>query len=139
MDRLSSAIRKSFSPAAIAACLIFFLLVGLSSSALAVRVKWTKTYNGADNSSDNGNGVAVGPDGSVYVTGRTLVIGQAANIWVRKYSPKGKVKWTKTYNGADNSADQGRGVAVGPDGSIYVTGHTAVIDQETNIWVRKYR
>jgi uncharacterized delta-60 repeat protein len=113
-------------------------MVGLSSSALAVRARWTKTHNGAANLNDYGNGVAIGPDGSIYVSGYTTVTDQESNIWLRKYSPRGKKIWTKTYNGAADSDDEGHGVAVGPNGSVYVVGYTAVSGEGLNTWLRKY-
>ena len=58
-----------------------------------------KTYNGVANGCDHGNGVAVAADGSVYVTGKTDVAGQAGNLLLRKYAPNGALHWMKTYNG----------------------------------------
>jgi len=54
--------------------------------------------------------VAVGPDGSVYVTHNV-----SSGKVVRKLDSSGNEIWAKTDVGG------GRGVAVGPDGSVYVT------------------
>src|SRR3989339_797348 len=99
---------------------------------------WTRTYNGAANSTDSGIGIAVDDSGNVYVTGTEEVTGQSYNIWTRKYDSSGSEVWTKTYNGAANSADYGRGVAVDSIGNVYVTGCETVTGQSYNIWTRKY-
>jgi glucose/arabinose dehydrogenase len=59
-------------------------LLLLKYSARGVR-QWVKTYNGAANGYDFGYGVAAGPDGSVYVTGDTYVVGQSYNLLLLKY------------------------------------------------------
>src|SRR3989339_831787 len=100
---------------------------------------WTKTYNGSANASDYGNGIAVDDIGNVYVTGCETVAGQNfSNTWTRKYDSNGTEVWTRTYNGAANSADGGRGVAVDSIGNVYVTGCETVTGQSYNIWTRKY-
>ncbi|OGF45353.1 MAG: hypothetical protein A2452_02135 [Candidatus Firestonebacteria bacterium RIFOXYC2_FULL_39_67] len=100
---------------------------------------WTKTYNGSANASDYGNGIAVDDIGNVYVTGCETVAGQNfSNTWTRKYDSNGTEVWTRTYNGAANSADAGRGVAVDSIGNVYVTGCETVTGQSYNIWTRKY-
>ena len=84
---------------------------------------WMTAYSGRDHG-DLGFGVAVAADGSVYVTGRTMVPNEYENLLLQKYSPTGALLWTRTHNGAANSTDQGFGVAVAADGSVYVTGRT---------------
>lgn len=102
---------------------------------------WTKTYNGPNNAEDEGESVAVAPDGSVYVVGFTNTIGsgQSANLLLQKYSAAGALVSTKTFNGVANGDDRGLGVAVAKDGSVYVTGYTHVDGQESNMFLRKYR
>ena len=85
---------------------------------------WARTYGGAPNEDDAASGVAIGPDGSVYVTGHTPGAGQRPDLLLQKYSAAGNHLWTRTYNGVTNGADRGESVAVGRDGSVYVTGVT---------------
>jgi uncharacterized delta-60 repeat protein len=100
--------------------------------------RWTDTINGGADGNDRAYGVAVAPNGNVYLTGYTAEPGEEANIILQKYKPSGKKGWTRTYNGKDNYWDEGRSVAVAPDGSIFVAGFTWVDDEEENVWVRKY-
>jgi len=82
---------------------------------------WTKTLG--ETGSDVGQSIAVGADGAVYVSGRTNSAGAVGNDFlVARYNADGSLAWTKTLGGT--SADYGRGIAVGADGAIYVTGYT---------------
>lgn len=85
---------------------------------------WARTYGGAPNEDDGGLGVAIAPDGSVYATGHTSAQGGHPVLLLQKYSAGGDHLWTRTWNGATNGADRGESVAVGRDGSVYVTGVT---------------
>lgn len=115
------------------------LLVAASfESAHGETLRWTKTYNGVINGWDEGQGVAVAADGSVYVTGNTYVGGQQYNLLLQKYSSAGALLWKKTYNGAASGEDVGYDVAVATDGGIYVTGYTYVAGQEGNLLLLKY-
>ena len=121
---------------------------GLSATDIWVRkyspkgkVKWTDSYGTTYGYSwEYGNGVAVAPDGSIYAVGATLVENEGRNVWLRKYGPKGKVKWTKTYNRSMDggaSQDDGYGVAVAPNGRIYVVGTSSTTAQGYDLWLIK--
>ena len=99
---------------------------------------WTRTYNGAANAVDYGQGIAVDGSGNVYVTGFETVFGERKNIWVRKYDTDGEEVWTRTYNGLANDFDAGNGITVDGSGNVYVTGYETVTEEGMNIWVRKY-
>ncbi|NHJ87226.1 MAG: hypothetical protein FK734_17310 [Asgard group archaeon] len=85
-------------------------------------------------------GIAVASDGSCYVTGATKsddfptlnayndTIG-ALDVYVTKFSADGELLWS-TYLGGDLN-DGGNSIAVGKDGSCYVTGWTHSIDFPT--------
>ncbi|MBV8857913.1 MAG: VCBS repeat-containing protein [Acidobacteria bacterium] len=98
------------------------------------------TYLGGA-SGDQGAGVAVGADGSAYVTGSTssadfplanafkTTLGQNDfnDAFVTKLSPDGQALVYSTYLGGSNS-DQALGIAVGADGSAHVIGGTNSAD-----------
>jgi hypothetical protein len=86
--------------------------------------EWTRQFGPTDRDTV---GLAVGADGSVYVTGQTSVqlgtdplLGEA-DAFVRKYGPSGSVVWTRQF-GSPNHWTYGEDVAVAPDGSVYVVG-----------------
>lgn len=86
-------------------------------------VIWTRRYDGPNHWEDYGTGVAVAADGSVYVSGGSLVTAQDARCLLRKYSPTGDLLWMRTRP----PADPGVGVAVVATGGtstevIYVSG-----------------
>ena len=94
------------------------LLVKFSSSGT---VQWQKTLGGSK--TDEGQSVAVAPDGSVYVCGSTASAGAGIyDLLLTKFSSSGTVQWQKTLGGSEY--DEGQSVAVAPDGSVYVYGYT---------------
>jgi uncharacterized delta-60 repeat protein len=100
---------------------------------------WTRTFDGEAKWGDCGRGVAVGPDG-VYVTGWTETLEhQARDLLLVKYSLYGGLLWSRTYDSAAHDWDEGRGVAVQRDGSVYVTGMATVAGAGgQNLLLRKY-
>jgi hypothetical protein len=92
---------------------------------------WTRLIGGANY--EDGFGLDLDTDGSaLYVTGFTdsqTIEGVTANnsggglagdAFITKIGSDGSKTWTKILGGS--GVDQGRAVAIGPDGSIYVAG-----------------
>ena len=98
------------------------------------------------NGTDVGLGIALGPDGSVYITGHTdstdfptktpyqaALLGRT-DAFVTQLNPtvgRAASLLYSTYLGGpgtpgdpESGADAGLGIAVGPDGHVYVTGYT---------------
>ncbi len=84
--------------------------------------------------------VAVGPDGSIYVTGYLWAEGESHNVMLRKYNAIGERQWTRTYNSPANEKDEGSGIALDSVGNIYVVGSELRQDLEQfrNAWIGKY-
>ncbi len=99
----------------------YLLLVKFSSSGT---VQWQKALGGSGYTGyDSGESVAVAPDGSVYVCGRTQSAGAGYyDLLLAKFSSSGTLQWQKTLGGS--SYESGESVAVAPDGSVYVCGRT---------------
>jgi uncharacterized delta-60 repeat protein len=81
---------------------------------------WEMQYNGPAQSGDSPRAMAVGPDGSVIVTG--LSLGNGADYATIKYDTSGNQMWVARYNGPESGHDFSTAVAVGGDGNVYVTG-----------------
>ena len=56
---------------------------------------WAVTYDGPEDLSDEGTSVALGVDGSVFITGHVSVEDQVHDIFVAKYSAIGQLLWTE--------------------------------------------
>ena len=83
---------------------------------------WQRDWNGDGGQNESaGEGVAVAADGSVYLTGRSLVFGVGQNVFLAKFTPDGGLVSNSTWG---DNIDAALGAAVGPDGSIFVTGNT---------------
>jgi uncharacterized delta-60 repeat protein len=86
---------------------------------------WQHAYSALDIVDARG-GVAVAPDGSVYVAGTGQAVtraGDAVNDGVLlKFSADGDLLWDRSCDGRDG--DTGEGVAVAPDGTVVFTGNS---------------
>lgn len=90
--------------------------------------RWSKGFGGT--SSDYGYGVAVDPQGNVYVTGRfyntvnfgggALTSTGSADIFVASFTSAGAHRWSKKFG--STSLDDGWGIAADVNGNVYVTG-----------------
>lgn len=88
---------------------------------------WTRQLG--TSSDDVIRGVALGPQGSVYVAGHTGLTMEGggghqggADSFVRKYGSSGGVSWTRQFGTL--ATEMSNAVAVGPDGGVYIAGYT---------------
>ena len=83
--------------------------------------QWVARYDGAENSWDGAEAIAVDAEGNVYVTGWSVGSAPADYVTV-KYNPQGEEQWVARYDGAGNSLDKAKALAVDAEGNAYVTG-----------------
>ena len=95
---------------------------------------WATYLGGSDN--DEGNGIALDPDGFIYVVGTTksvdfpttsgawdVNLNGASDAFVSKLTPDGSALVYSTYIGGSGD-EQGFGIGVAPSGRAYITGST---------------
>jgi uncharacterized delta-60 repeat protein len=85
---------------------------------------WTNLFNGTGNSDDQAKFLVVDGSGNVYVTGYSVGSGGNADYATIKYSSAGVPVWTNLFNGAANSHDFARSLAIDGSGNVYVTGYS---------------
>ena len=94
---------------------------------------WQRAYSALEIVDARG-GVAVAPDGSVYIAGTGQDVtraGDAVNDGILlKFSADGDLLWDRSWDGRDG--DTGEGVAVAPDGTVVFTGNTFTGDEKSD-------
>lgn len=84
-------------------------------------LEWQRTWDIPGTFGDQEpHDLAVAPDGSVYVAGRTF--GTGGDALLLKFSPDGDLLWQRTWGGTGHEVAEG--IAVAGDGSVYLAGST---------------
>src|SRR5262245_47021166 len=112
---------------------------------------WSARYNGPGNNTDVPTGIVVDDLGNIFVTGSTRAGGFATEDFTTiKYTPAGDTLWVRRLDGTGGGSDFANALALGPDGSLYVTGQswgsTSGYDYLTvkysssgdTLWTRRY-
>src|SRR6187401_2219898 len=89
-----------------------------------------RTWGGA--ADDRADEVAIASDGSVYVAGTTDTADGDRDVFLLKYRPDRTLQWERTYGTTANPEsgfddEFATGLAVAPDGSVYVTGQFGTV------------
>ncbi|MGO9645314.1 MAG: SBBP repeat-containing protein [Candidatus Bathyarchaeia archaeon] len=104
-------------------------------------ISYLKTWGGY-NQTDYGYGVALDPEGNVYVTGTTYSYGLNPGLpsaFLLKYNSNGQLQSQKIWGGT--SADYGYGVATDNLGNVYMAGTTysySMNPGHPNVFLVKY-
>jgi uncharacterized delta-60 repeat protein len=85
---------------------------------------WTNRYNGPG-TADRPVALGVDTKGDVIVAGSSTSTNGNFDYAVIKYSNSGVPLWTNRYDGAANADDTLVGMAIGRDGTVFVTGASA--------------
>jgi len=101
--------------------LIGLILLARSAPVHGATLLFQQTWGGTN--FDHAEGVAVAPDGKICTVGTTpsFSVSGDSDVFLLKYAPDGTLLLQRTYGTAGGFED-GNGVAVGSDGSIYVAG-----------------
>ena len=101
-------------------------------------IKWTATYNGPDNSTDEANDIDVDEEGNVYVTGQSKGIGTGYDYATIKYDASGNQKWIARYNSPAFLSDEAQKIKLDKDGNVYVSGNSLNANGNYDIATIKY-
>jgi uncharacterized delta-60 repeat protein len=99
-------------------------------------VVWERAWrDGTIQDMSAAHGVAVGADGSVYLTGRASLEGVGQNAFLVKFTPDGTAEWERTWG---DRVDTALDIAVGPDGTVYLTGNTGFGQGSGDVFVVQF-
>ncbi len=99
-------------------------------------ISWSETYDAGNN--EQARGIAVDNSGNIYVSGFSMPQGSGSDILTLKYSSDGALLWSKIYDSGSDDAVTGHGVAVDPQGDVYVAGYTTVTAPAGEYVIIKY-
>lgn len=100
---------------------------------------WTQSWDSGAKKDDSGSMVAFGPGGEIFVAGTVEKSDLYADAVVRKLDADGNQLATYEYAGQLGLDDGSRGLAVGADGSVFLTGYEALVDGGSEqAYVRKF-
>lgn len=88
--------------------------------------QWVERYVGPPLHGDRALEIAVGRDGSIYVTGESHGFGTSTDYTTLKYSSAGTLNWNIRFNGPYDNNDERPHLALGPSGYVYVAGGSFV-------------
>lgn len=87
--------------------------------------RWMRTFNGAANWHDQARGLALDPNGILYVVGNTPGPGSYAQVLLLAYDTRsGRLLRTVQYSSGPMASEHGASVAVDGGGNVYVAGGT---------------
>ena len=85
------------------------------------RLLWSQYFNGVDNRADQAAALAIGSNGAVVVTGRSMNAAGNDDVVVVRFDPATGVPiWTTLFNGDGRGTDVGVDIAVDGAGNIVV-------------------
>jgi len=101
---------------------------------------WVAQYHGPVQGSDRANAIAVGSDGSVYVTGYSAArqyendgaTGILCDYATIKYDTKGNQVWVARYSALDGGHSVASALALDRSDNVYVTGNSRGSDEKSN-------
>jgi len=95
--------------------------VAYSSSGTSL---WANRFNAPGSTNDAAQGLTVGTDGNLYITVYSSESTGSRDLLTLAYSSAGIPLWTNRYGISGGPNTQGRVIATGPSGNIYVSGIT---------------
>jgi uncharacterized delta-60 repeat protein len=101
-------------------------------------VLWAQSWGGPGR--DAPSGVAVGPDGAIYIAGETNSF-SGEDAFLVKFAPEGAVLWDRTWRAIAPSGSGfsfAFGVATSLDGSVYVTGLAGGLPTDQSVFLVKF-
>jgi uncharacterized delta-60 repeat protein len=99
---------------------------------------WTEVVDGPSMGNDQLRGIVLDAEGSIYVGGYINVMGEGANLFVRKYDEYGDPQWTDTSDGGATGSDVVNHLAFDPAGNLMATGYVQTAAEGRDAWIRKY-
>jgi hypothetical protein len=105
---------------------------------LASNRLWYHTVKGSAHALDVPTDVRVNGSGQIYVAGVVTRTAGGQDGFIRKYTPGGKVVWSRAYDGSAHGSDRFDAMALDGSGNVYVAGAATVAGSTQAALVARY-
>lgn len=100
--------------------LIITIFIGFIELHAQFAVQWENTLSGQGDFGDRFNSVVTDANNNIYVTGYSVNPNSDRDIIVAKYNSSLQLQWRKIFLGTGNGPDEGKKIALHPNGNILV-------------------
>ena len=122
-----------------------FPAIGTGSSYLVIKLSpagrdvWRRYYASQTATHHKVYGVAIDPSETIYVTGSSPGVKGDNDFATVAFDKNGNRLWVQRFDGRAHGHDEAKGIVVGPDGSVYITGSSTTPEGGRELVTIKYQ
>src|SRR5689334_11894085 len=106
---------------------LFLFLALAFPCAAQIQQAWVNRYSLNASLTNQAVAMALAPDGDIVVAGSSASTNGDLDYLLIKYSPSGQQVWLTRYDSPTNGNDELRGMALGTNGNVFVTGTSKTV------------
>lgn len=101
-------------------------------------IAWTQRYDGSKSDYDKPARIKLGPQGKLYIPGRTIGDSTAEDMTLLVYDTLGNLDWSDHFNGQGQNYDEATDIVFDAQDFLYVTGYSYTSATNNDFTTIKY-